>query len=472
MSARVLLVDDVEMVAEQYAYDLRRLGDYRTLVATSGREALERLESEAVDCVILDLEMPGVDGFDVLRGIRQRELGVPVIVYTGTGDYDRCVRAVRLGAYGFIDKSEPMRRVVQEVENALERDRLEGEVAELRRRLQDDAALVGTSPVMLELKERISKVAPVPSPVLVLGESGTGKELVARQLHRLGPGEDAPFVPVNSAALPENLVESELFGHEKGAFTGADRLREGAFEAADGGTLFLDEIGDLPAAAQAKVLRALEEGEVRRVGGNRSVAVDARVVAATHRDLEAEVEAGRFREDLYFRIAVHVLRVPPLRERLSDVPELARHFTASVCRRYGVPEKEISEDALAVLTGYDWGRNNVRELRNVVERMVLASEGARIEPDHVPADIRGASTPLPAADGGRDWRELKEESERRIVRDALARHDGHVTRTAEALGLADHASLLKIMRRLGIERGGSGDGTRDGDGNAEDGEGG
>ena len=452
MSARILLVDDVEMVAEQYAYDLRRLGDYRTLVATSGREALERLEAEAVDCVILDLEMPAVDGFDVLRGIRQRELGVPVIVYTGTGDYDRCVRAVRLGAYGFIDKSEPMRRVVQEVENALERDRLEGEVAELRQRLEDAGALVGTSPPMLELKERISKVAPVPSPVLVLGESGTGKELVARELHRLGPGEDAPFVPVNSAALPENLVESELFGHEKGAFTGADRLREGAFEAADGGTLFLDEIGDLPAAAQAKVLRALEEGEVRRVGGNRSVEVDPRVVAATHRDLEAEVEADRFREDLYFRINVHTLRVPPLRDRLSDVPELARHFVASVCRRYGVRQKELSEDALGLLSGYEWRRNNVRELRNVVERMVLACDGERIGADHVPAEVRGESTPLPAADGERDWRDLKAEAERRILLDALERHDGHVTRTAEALGLADHASLLKIMRRLGVER--------------------
>ena len=470
MSARVLLVDDVEMVAEQYAYDLRRLGDYRTLVATSGREALERLEAEAVDCVILDLEMPGVDGFDVLRGIRQRELDVPVIVYTGTGDYDRCVRAVRLGAYGFIDKSEPMRRVVQEVENALARDRLEGELAELRRRLEDDGALVGTSPAMLELKERISKVAPVPSPVLILGESGTGKELVARELHRLGPGEEAPFVPVNSAALPENLVESELFGHEKGAFTGADRLREGAFEAADGGTLFLDEIGDLPRAAQAKLLRALEEGEVRRVGGNRSVAVDARVVAATHRDLEAEVGAGRFREDLYFRVNVHVLRVPPLRERLSDVPELARHFVASVCRRYGVPGKEVSEDALALLTGYEWRRNNVRELRNAVERMVLASEGKRIEAGDVPAGVRGESTPVPAADGERDWRELKEEAERRIVRDALARHGGHVTRTAEALGLADHASLLKIMRRLGMERP-SGDGDATG-GDGSHGEGG
>jgi DNA-binding NtrC family response regulator len=319
--------------------------------------------------------------------------------------------------------------------------------------------------------ERIERVAPTDARVLVDGENGTGKELAARALHRLSERSEGPFVEVNCAAIPSELIESELFGHVKGSFTGAVSDRAGKFEQAHGGTLFLDEVGDMSLAAQAKVLRALEEGGVRRGGDNRSVEVDARVVAASHRDLEAEVEAGRFREDLYFRIHVHVLRVPPLRDRLSDVPELARHFVASVCRRYGVPEKEISEDALGVLAGYDWRRNNVRELRNVVERMILASEGERIEPDHVPADVRGASTPLPAADGGRDWRELKEEAERRIVRDALARHDGHVTRTAEALGLADHASLLKIMRRLGVQRGAEGDGGRDGDDGARDGNG-
>jgi DNA-binding NtrC family response regulator len=452
MKRRILVVDDVDTVAEQYAYDLRRLGDYRTLVATGGREALRVLEEEAVDCAILDLEMPGVDGFDVLRAARDRELDVPFIVYTGTGDYERCARAVRLGAFGFIDKAEPMRRVVQEIENALERDRLAGQVAELRERLGDRDDLVGTSPAMLELKDRIAELAPIPSPVLIQGESGTGKELVARQLHRTGPGEEEPFVAVNSAALPEGLMESELFGHEKGAFTGADRLREGAFEAAGQGTLFLDEVAELPAGAQAKLLRVLEEREVTRVGGNRTVDVAARVVAATHRELEEEVEAGRFRQDLHYRLNVHVVRVPPLRSRLSDVPALARHFLDRTCRRFGIGEKSFDAGALELLAGHEWRRNNVRELANIVERMVIAADGDVLGPGDVPPAVREESRPLPSAGDGRGWTEMKAEAERRMIVDALQRHDWHITRTAETLGLADHASLLKIMRRLGVDR--------------------
>jgi DNA-binding NtrC family response regulator len=309
---------------------------------------------------------------------------------------------------------------------------------------------------MRELREAMARTAPVPSPVLVLGESGTGKELVARELHRLSGREAAPFVAVNSAALPENLVESELFGHEKGAFTGADRLRRGAFERASGGTLFLDEIGDLPPAAQAKLLRVLETGEITRVGGEVSVEVDARVVAATHRDLDADIEEGRFRKDLLFRINVHTLRVPPLRDRPGDIQELSEHLLRTICSRLGLRPKRLAPATTAVLADYDWGRNNVRELRNVVERMAIAADGEIIEPVHVPGEIREAGMRTAAGDGSpdtpRDFRALRAEAERRIVRDALARNDGHVTRTAEELGLADHASLLKIMRRLGLDR--------------------
>jgi DNA-binding NtrC family response regulator len=295
----VLVVDDVLPMAEQYAYDLRRLGGYETVVASTGNEALDVVAREPVDCMILDLEMPGMDGFDVLRALREREVSLPIIVYTGTGNYDRCVQAVKLGARGFIDKTEPMERVVQEVEHTLERQRLTHEVESLRRRFDPDSPLIGLSPAMQELQEMLARVAPVPSPALVVGESGSGKELVARELHRLGPNPKGPFVAINSAALPEHLVESELFGHERGAFTGAATLRRGAFEHASGGTLFLDEVGDLPAAAQATLLRVLEQREVTRVGGNRTIAVDARVVAATNRDLEAEVAAKRFRQDLF-----------------------------------------------------------------------------------------------------------------------------------------------------------------------------
>jgi two-component system nitrogen regulation response regulator NtrX len=325
----VLVVDDVAALAEQYAYDLKRLGDYQTVVAIGGEQALDAIAREAPDCVVLDLEMPGVDGFDVLRALERRGADVPVIVYTGTGNFDRCIQAVRAGAAGFIDKNEPMERVVRDIQTVLERRRLEAEVQSLRRRLDVESSLLGDSEAIRKLRETIAKLAPIPSPILIMGESGSGKELVARDLHRLSANPKAPFVALNSAALPESLVESELFGHERGAFTGATATRRGAFEAAEHGTLFLDEIGELPLPAQAKLLRVLEERRVTRLGGNRPLAVEARIVAATNRDLEAEVGVGRFRQDLLFRLNVHVIWVPSLRDRRSDVPALADAFLDS-----------------------------------------------------------------------------------------------------------------------------------------------
>jgi two-component system nitrogen regulation response regulator NtrX len=447
----VLVVDDMPALAQQYAYDLKRVGGYEVLTAAGGTEALDLITRSAVDCMILDLEMPGMDGFGVLRAMEQQGSEVPVIVYTGTGNYDRCIQAVRLGAYGFIDKAESMEVVVRQVEAVLERKRLKAEVASLQRQL-GETSLIGNSPAIRRLREAIARVAPIPSPVLIMGESGSGKELVARDLHRHGPSPSGPFVAINSAALPENLVESELFGHERGAFTGASATRKGAFEAAERGTLFLDEIGEMPLAVQAKLLRVLEERKVTRLGGNRSIPVEARVVAATNRDLEAEVAAGRFRQDLYFRLSVHVLRVPPLRDRLSDVPELASGFAATISERFRIRPKKISGDALETLMSYDWSRNNVRELRNVVERMIIAADGDILRAEHVPADIQEQGTAAPAASDDRSYQALKLEAERQIVVTALERNDWHVTRTAEELGLADHASLLKVMRRLGIKR--------------------
>ncbi len=454
----VLVVDDVAPLAEQYAYDLHRTGGYEVLTAQTGEKALEILGSAPVDCVVLDLEMPGMDGFEVLRALERKGSQVPVIVYTGTGSYDRCVQALRRGAYGFIDQAEPMERVVHEIESAMERSRLRSENSALRRQLGRETSLVGASAAMTELRSAIAKIAPVPSQVLVVGESGSGKELVARDLHRFGQNPAGPFVALNCAALPESLVESELFGHERGAFTGAITTRKGAFEAAERGTLFLDEIGELPLQPQAKLLRVLEERQVTRLGGTKPVKIEARIVAATNRDLEAEVRAGRFREDLYFRLAVHVIRVPPLRERLSDVPALAEQFVTGICRRFGIRRKKIAPDALDLLMACEWRRNNVRELRNVVERMIIAADGDVIAPEHVPLDIRsGATVVSQSPSGAQGFQELKAEAERRIIVSALERHDWHVTRTAQALGLADHASLLKIMRRHGIRRG-EGDG--------------
>jgi two-component system nitrogen regulation response regulator NtrX len=452
---QVLVVDDVPAMAEQYAYDLKRVGKYQTIVAAGGDEALDLLAREPIDCMVLDLEMPGTDGFEVLRRLQQRGIDTPVIVYTGTGSYDRCVQAVRLGAYGFVDKAEPIERVVQEIENAVSRGRLVRELRTLRSRFDGETPLVGESAAMRSLRDAIARVAPIPSSVLIVGESGTGKELVARELHRRGPGEKAPLVAVNSAALPEQLVESELFGHERGAFTGADRLRRGAFENAAGGTLFLDEIGELPLPAQAKLLRVLEDRKVTRLGGDRPIQVTGRVVAATNRDLEREIEAGRFRQDLFYRLNVHTLRVPPLRDRSPDVPMLVDHLLHAIAVQLGVRPKTIAPEAVALLTAYDWHKNNVRELRNCLERMLIASDGSSIGTADVPPEIRGEERDE-AGDASAPpgtLKALKAQAERQIVVAALEKHDWHVTRTAEALGLADHSSLLKIMRRHGLSKG-------------------
>ena len=448
----LLIVDDVRTLAEQFAYDLRRLTSMETLVATDGDAALEVLAREAVDCVILDLEMPGRDGFGVLRAMRERGLDVPVVVYTGTGSYDRCVQAMRAGAYGFIDKGETVERVAREIESAIERRLLLAEVATLRTYAADDSALLGDSPAMRRLKESIVRVAPIPSTVLIIGESGSGKELVARDVHRLSGRDREPFVALNCAAIPEQLVESELFGHERGAFTGAHATRKGAFETAGKGTLFLDEIGELPLPAQAKLLRALEERQVVRVGASRPMPVAARIIAATNRELDKEVAEHRFREDLLFRLDVHALRVPPLRERRSDIPQLADALVRTTCERFGMRRKVISAAAIARLSAYDWKRNNVRELRNVIERMVIACDGDAIGEEHIPAEVKGASPVHTREAAASTFVDLKAEAERQIVVAALERNEWHVTRTARALGLADHASLLKIMRRHGLKR--------------------
>jgi DNA-binding NtrC family response regulator len=445
----VLVVDDVRTLADQYAYDLKRIAGYATRVATSGKEALDVLMADAVDCMILDLEMPGIDGFEVLRRIKKDGFDVPVIVYTGTGNYERCVQAIKLGAYSFIDKAESMERVAQEVANAIERWRLQAEVQTLRRDAGTERSLIGGSEAMRSLDAQITRVAAIPSAVLIVGESGTGKELVAHDLHTRSPRADGPFVAINSAALPDTLIESELFGHERGAFTGANRTHHGAFERASGGTLFLDEIGELPAAVQAKLLRVLEQDEVTRLGAERGVKIDARVIAATHRDLDADVASKRFREDLYYRLNVHIVRVPALRDRASDIPDLANHFLSTTCVRFGTRRKRFDRAVLDALMAYDWRRNNVRELRNVVERMVIATDGDTIGVDAIPSEIR-VDGPAPRTKA-RTFREYKSEAERQIIVAALARNDGNIGQTASDLGLADHASLLKVMRRLGIK---------------------
>jgi two-component system response regulator AtoC len=448
--SRILVVDDVAALAVQYAYDLKRIGAHEVFTAAGGTAALAHLDRGDTDCVILDLEMPGMDGFEVLRKLKHRGDDTPVIVYTGTGSYDRCIEAVRFGAAGFIDKAEPMERVAQEVEHVIERHLLRREVFALQVKL-GDSALLGRSAAMEQLRKDIARVAAVPSAVLITGESGTGKELVARELHRLGAHPSAPMIALNSAALPEHLVESELFGHERGAFTGAAGTRKGAFEAAGLGTLFLDEIGELPAAMQPKLLRVLEDHTVTRVGSNATIRVQARVVAATNRDLDRMARDGGFRDDLLYRLNVHVIRTPSLRDRREDISPLAERFVDVTCREFGILPKRLAPEARAALVAHDWKRNNVRELRNAVERAVVKAEGETIRVGDLPQSVRGVDdSDLSAEDGS--FQAKRSDAERRIVLEALEKYDGHITRTAEALSLSDHASLLKIMRRLGIER--------------------
>ncbi len=459
--AMVLIIDDVRPLAEQYAYDIRRLGGFRTRVAPGGAEGLEILGREVIDCVILDLEMPGLDGFDVLRAMEHRSIDVPVIVYTGTGSFDRCVEAVRLGAFSFIDKAEAMERVVQEVRLALRQTDLRQRLGELEGEAAESSPLLGESAAMVELRTAIDRVADIPSPVLILGESGTGKELVARELHRRSRRQGEAFVAVNCGGIAEGLVDSDLFGHDRGAFTGALKARRGAFERATSGTLFLDEIGELPGGVQARLLRVLEGGEMIRLGAEEPITVGARVVAATHRDLDAAAEAGEFRDDLLHRLNIHVIRVPPLRDRPGDIPLLAAHFASTLAPHLGRSPRPLTEAALAALRTRTWERNNVRELRNTIERMIIASDGSALDLPHLPPDLAGPgagaaptapAARTPAEAPAASYREQKRAAEHEIIVAALEANGWVISRTARSLGLSDHSSLIKIMKRLGVRR--------------------
>lgn len=448
--SRILVVDDLDAMRESYAYDLNRLGNHETVMASGGGEALVMLKDGDFDCIILDLEMPGVDGFEVLATLNKRKDSTPVIVYTATGNFDRCVRAVRMGAWAFISKDDPIERVNVEVANALRSARSRREAGRARRLAGEDTPMIGESAVMEALGEQIRRLAPVPTAVLITGESGCGKELVARDLHLFGSSSSGPFEAINCAALPSELVESALFGHEKGAFTTAERMCRGAFELAAGGSLFLDEIGEMPMAAQAKLLRVLEQKEMRRVGGEKTIKVDARVIAATNRNLKDEVAAGRFREDLLYRINTHVISVPPLRDRKEDIPLLLEHLLARTAERFGMKPKSLKPDAVKALAAREWTSNNVRELANVVEQIFIACPGDEISIGHLPPAEPVTGDFADIAEG--TWEEIKTAMERRALLTVLSDNGWQISRTARKLGLADHSSLHKIMKRLDIQK--------------------
>jgi two-component system nitrogen regulation response regulator NtrX len=455
MKPLVLVVDDEAGVRGSLAGILGDEG-YQVEAVGSGEAALRALEARRFDLVLLDVWLPGQDGLEVLSRIRECYAELPVVVISGHGTIETAVKAVRLGAQDFVEKPLSLEKTLVAVRNALRQQRLESELRQLRERLDERYVMIGESAAVERLRAEIAQAAPSNGRVLIYGENGTGKELVARQVHAQSHRARGPFVEVNCAAIPEELIESELFGHARGAFTGALAARKGKFELADGGTLFLDEIGDMSLKTQAKVLRALQEQRIEPVGGAGGVDVDVRVIAATNKDLEAEIRAGRFREDLYFRLNVIPFHVPPLRERREDVPLLARHFLRVLSAEHGRRAREIAEDALDALAALTWP-GNVRELRNILERLVIMTPGERIERRHLPASLFApADAPVlaaiePAAEPGGDGTLIaaRDEFERRYIQQRYRECGGNMSRTAEALGV-ERSNLYRKMKAFGL----------------------
>jgi DNA-binding NtrC family response regulator len=473
MGTTIFIVDDEKNIRRTVRLVLEGEG-YSVEEASSGEEALARLPDIAPDVILLDVQLPGMSGHEVLESLRKtrthdgesaaRPSAQPepaVIMISGHGTLADAVRATKAGAYDFLEKPLDRERLMVTLRNALERRAMAGEVAGLRALAEGRFEMVGQSPAMSALYAQIAKVAPTRTRVLITGESGTGKELVARAIHRESPLRDRPFIKVNCAAIPPELIESELFGHERGAFTGAAARKKGLFELADGGTIFLDEIGDMSLSAQAKVLRVLQSGELSRVGSETTLKVEVRVLAATNRDLQAAVASGQFRDDLFFRLAVVPLRAPPLRERAADIPLLCKAFAAQIAHENGLHEKPIAPEALEVLMAYAWP-GNVRELRNVVERLMILCEGSvgvGDLPEEIVAEVSRRGRPLrnvgalalPPETSSLSLRELRDLVERQVVRAKLDENDWNISRTAQVLGL-ERTNLHKKMRALGIAR--------------------
>ncbi len=450
MKATILIVDDEPGVRNALGGVLRDEG-YDVEAVSSGEACLERLTRGPVDLIVLDVWLPGIDGLTTLARVRERQVDAAVVLISGHGNIESAVRAIKLGAFDFVEKPLSLEKTTLVVHNALHQRRLEAENRDLRARVDRTQMMVGESYAMHQLREQVAMAAPTNGRVLIYGENGTGKELVARTIHGLSRRRAAAFVEVNCAAIPEELIESELFGHVRGAFTGAVADRRGKFEAADGGTIFLDEIGDMSLKTQAKVLRVLQEQTMEPVGSTQRIKVDARVLAATNKDLQAEIRAGRFREDLYFRLNVIPIFVPPLRDRQEDIPLLAEHFMADLAREYGRRAKTFEPAAVAVLQRYSWP-GNVRELRNVVERLMIMVPGEAIgatDLEFLSRDAFGRGD-QPAEPGARlTLHEARDRFERDLILRTLAEQQGNMSRTADVLGV-ERSNLYRKMKSFGI----------------------
>ena len=446
---RVLIVDDEPGVASSLRAVLGDEG-FDSVVVQTGEACLDAVARARFQAILLDVWLPKMDGIETLEALRKQGFHGPVIMISGHGTIETAVRATKLGAFDFIEKPLTLEKIVLVVHNALRQERLEQENRWLREQVAAKHTLIGESEPVKHLRDDIARAAPSNGRVLIFGENGTGKELVARLIHEMSDRANRPFVEMNCAAVPEELIESELFGHEKGSFTGAVDNKRGRFELADEGTLFLDEIGDMSLRMQAKVLRALQEQRFQSVGGSKTISVNVRVIAATNKNLEEAIEKGEFREDLYFRLNVIPLTLPPLRDRGDDVPLLVEHFVDEFAREYGRRPKKLSPKAMAALCSYRWP-GNVRELKNMVERMMIMVEHDVVDASDLPIkELNGARRP--AVDDGVDYpslREARENFERRYILRKLEQLSWNITRTAEALGL-ERSNLHRKLKAFGI----------------------
>ena len=444
----VLVVDDEKSVRDSLKMILE-YDHFEVQFAENGESALKTLSSTPVDLVLLDVKMAGMDGIEVLQRIREKNSDLPVIMISGHGTIETAVDATKLGAFDFLPKPLDRDKLLVTIRNALQQAKLSEEYRKLQESVEGKLQILGESRKIKQVLEIIERVAPTEARVLITGENGTGKELVARAIYRKSKRSPKPFVEVNCAAIPSELIESELFGHEKGSFTGATSQRIGKFEQADAGTLFLDEIGDMSLQAQAKVLRALEEGKIERVGGNKLISVDVRVIAATNKSLEDEIHKGRFRNDLYHRLNVIPIHVPPLRERREDIPILIQSFVEEVCSRNGLAKKTITSDGIHDLEKRDWP-GNVRELKNAVERLVILSPGTSLDVSlfQAPAGF-GKNASEDILNVGGTFQEFKERAEAAFIKRQLELHRWNISKTATALDI-QRSHLYTKMKRYGL----------------------
>ena len=457
MKPKILVIDDEEDIRKSLRMILEYEG-HQCVLAANPQEGLELARREEPDVILLDIKMPVTDGLEVLQRLKERGDAAEVVMISGHGTIATAVEATRKGAFDFLEKPLEEGRVLTSIRNALKQKRLQEENRDLREEKESRFKLVGKSASLDEVLSAVAKAAPTQATVLIRGESGTGKEMVAWRIYELSARKDRPFVKVNCAAIPEELIESELFGHEKGSFTGAVARQTGKFVQADGGTLFLDEIGDMSPRTQAKVLRVLQDGEVEPVGLPKTLHVDVRVLAATNKDLEAEIRAGRFREDLYFRINTLVIQVPPLRERRSDIPLLIEHFVKRFSAENNRRPMTFSPEAIRELSSLPW-RGNVRELKSAVDRLLILAEGDRIDlPDL--AALRGASTAPPGASLSRyrTLQEFKDATERQFLVEKLKEYDWNISATAKAID-TPRSNLYKKLEQYGLNKHSAGAGA-------------